>query len=67
MPADSTSSATPFNSRVSRRGTSVVFVDADGAPAPQLLRLQAVGIPVAVVRPGDDLAGALSARDARVA
>jgi uncharacterized protein (DUF58 family) len=52
---------------LSRRGTSVVFVDADGAPAPQLLRLQAVGIPVAVVRPGDDLAGALSARDARVA
>ncbi|HZT45070.1 MAG TPA: DUF58 domain-containing protein [Gaiellaceae bacterium] len=51
---------------LSRRGASVVYVDAAGAPAPQLLRLQAVGIPVAVVRPGDDLAAAL-APEARVA
>jgi hypothetical protein len=44
-----------------------VYVDAVGEPAPQLLRLQAAGIPVAVVRPGDDLAVALSAPEARVA
>jgi hypothetical protein len=34
---------------------------------PQLLRLQAVGIPVAVVRPGADLVEALSAREVQVA
>ena len=40
----------------------------DARPEPQLLRLQAAGIPVAVVRPGDDLAGALARqREARVA
>jgi uncharacterized protein (DUF58 family) len=52
---------------LSRRGTSVVYVESDPAPAPQLLRLQSVGIPVAVVRPGDDLVAALGAPEARVA
>jgi hypothetical protein len=52
---------------LSRRGVSVVYVDASGAPEPQLLRVQAVGIPLAIVRPGDDLAAALGAREARVA
>ncbi|MHB8470225.1 MAG: DUF58 domain-containing protein, partial [Gaiellaceae bacterium] len=51
---------------LSRRGVSVVYVGAP-TPEPQLLRLQAVGIPVAVVQPGGDLAAALSAREARVA
>jgi uncharacterized protein (DUF58 family) len=46
---------------LSRRGVSLVYVEAVPGPAPQLLRLQAVGIPVAVVRSGDDLAAALSA------
>ena len=44
---------------LSRRGTSLVYVEAEPGPAPQLLRLQSVGIPVAVVRPGEDLAAAL--------
>ncbi len=52
---------------LSRRGTSLVYVEADPRPAPLVLRLQSVGIPVAVVRPGDDLAAALGAREARVA
>ena len=52
---------------LSRRGASLVYVQASPAPEPQLLRLQAVGIPVAVVRTGDDLAHALGAREARVA
>jgi uncharacterized protein (DUF58 family) len=52
---------------LSRRGASLVYVEAEPGPVPQLLRLQAVGIPVAVVRPGDDLAAALEAREARVA
>lgn len=52
---------------LSRRGASLVFVDAGGEPQPQLLRLQAVGIPVAVVRAGADLSAALSGREARVA
>jgi uncharacterized protein (DUF58 family) len=48
-------------------GVSVVWVDAPsfaGRPTqvePELLRLQATGIPVAVVRAGQDLASALSA------
>ena len=46
---------------LSRRGVSLVYVDPDGRPQPSLLRLQAAGIPVAVVRSGDDLAAALSA------
>ncbi len=53
---------------LSRRAVSVVYVDptsfaaAPRRPEPALLRLQSVGIPVAVVRKGDDLAAALSAR-----
>lgn len=46
-----------------RRRVSLVFVDADSfaapariAPEPLLLRVQATGIPLAVVRRGDDLA-----------
>jgi len=51
-----------------RRRVSIVFVDPasfNGAARraePALLRLQAAGIPVAVVRAGDDLAAALSGR-----
>jgi hypothetical protein len=52
---------------LSRRGAAVVYVDATHEPAPQLLRLQAVGVPVAVVRPGGDLAAALSGAEAQVA
>jgi uncharacterized protein (DUF58 family) len=52
---------------LSRRGASVVHIAGDDAPQPQLLRLQTVGIPVAVVRPGDDLAAALGPREVRVA
>jgi len=53
---------------LARRRVSIVFVDAasfNGATLrrePALLRLQAAGIPVAVVRAGDDLAAALSDR-----
>jgi uncharacterized protein (DUF58 family) len=50
---------------LSRRGTSLVHVG--GAKEPQLLRLQSAGIPVAVVRPGDDLVDALAPKEARVA
>jgi len=52
---------------LSRRGTSLVYVEATPGPEPQLLRLQSAGIPVAVVRPGDDLAEALGGRRAQVA
>jgi uncharacterized protein (DUF58 family) len=52
---------------LSRRGASLVYVDTTGEPEPQLLRLQGVGIPVAVVRPGQNLRDALSAREVRVA
>ena len=51
----------------SRRGVSVVFVDAPsfarhpGPPEPGLLRLQSLGVPVTVLRRGDDLAARLSA------
>jgi hypothetical protein len=45
---------------LSRRGSSLVYIGADREP--QLLRLQTAGIPVAVVRPGDDLAAKLSAQ-----
>jgi hypothetical protein len=47
---------------LSRRKVSLVYVDpasfsgAARRPEPELLRLQAAGIPVAVVRAGDDLA-----------
>ncbi|HEY0416314.1 MAG TPA: DUF58 domain-containing protein [Gaiellaceae bacterium] len=52
---------------LSRRGVSLVYVEAVPGPQPQLLRLQAVGIPVAVVRARDDLAVALGSSEARVA
>lgn len=51
-------------------GVSVVWIDAAsfaGRPTrmePELLRLQAAGVPVAVVRAGEDLVGALSAGQA---
>jgi hypothetical protein len=51
---------------LSRRKVSVVFVDpasfngAPRRPEPVLLRLQAAGIAVAVIRSGDDLAASLS-------
>ena len=50
-----------------RRGVSVVYVDvasfrrAQAAPEPALLRLQAAGIPLAVLRRGDDLSAKLGA------
>ena len=52
--------------RLSRRAVSVVYVDPSSFAAasrraePALLRLQSVGIPVAVVRRGDDLRAVLS-------
>jgi uncharacterized protein (DUF58 family) len=52
---------------LSRRGVSLVYVEATPVPQPGLLRLQAAGIPVAVVRPGDDLATVLSADATRAA
>jgi uncharacterized protein (DUF58 family) len=52
---------------LSRRGVSLVYVETEPGPQPQLLRLQAVGIPVAVVHPEQDLAAALGASEARVA
>ena len=60
---------------LARRRTSLAYVDApsfaDGArerrPEPALLRLQAAGVPVAVVRRGDDLAAALGEPAAREA
>jgi hypothetical protein len=51
---------------ISRRQVSLVFVDPasfNGSPRslePGLLRLQAAGVPVSVVRAGDDLAACLS-------
>jgi uncharacterized protein (DUF58 family) len=58
-----------------RHSVSLVYVDAPSfgsAPAarvrrPELLRLQSVGIPVAVIRRGDDLAASLSAPRAAAA
>jgi uncharacterized protein (DUF58 family) len=44
-----------------RRHVSLVYVDGSGAREPGLLRLQAAGVPVAVVREGADLAAALGA------
>lgn len=59
---------------LTRRGVSLVYVDAAsfgpkgrGTPEPELLRLQAAGIAVAVVRRGDHLAATLSARPAEEA
>ncbi len=53
---------------LSRRGASLVYVQTtpEPEPEPQLLRLQAVGIPIAIVRTGDDLAAALGTRAERV-
>ena len=53
--------------QLSRRGTALVYVAATHEPEPLLLRLQSVGIPVAVVRRGDDLREALSVPEVRVA
>jgi uncharacterized protein (DUF58 family) len=44
---------------LSRRPTSLVYLDTSGEPEPALLRLQSAGIPVAVLRPGNDLAAVL--------
>ena len=52
---------------LSRRGASLVYVEIEPRPEPQLLRLLAAGIPVAVVRPGDDLAASLAGHEVRVA
>jgi len=52
---------------LSRRGASLVYVEIDPRPEPQLLRLLAAGIPVAVVRPGGDLAASLAGHEVRVA
>jgi uncharacterized protein (DUF58 family) len=48
--------------RMGHRQVSLVYADGAELPQPGLLRLQAAGIPVAVVRAGDDLATALSGR-----
>lgn len=54
---------------LSRRNVSLVYVDpasfngAGRKPEPSLLRLQAAGVPVAVVRAGDDLAAKLEGED----
>jgi hypothetical protein len=57
-----------------RRAVSLVYVDAPsfaekgrGRPETDLLRLQAAGVAVAIVRRGDDLAAALSAPPAEEA
>jgi uncharacterized protein (DUF58 family) len=44
-----------------RRNTALVYVDGAHDREPPLLRLQAAGVAVAVVREGDDLAGVLGA------
>jgi uncharacterized protein (DUF58 family) len=50
---------------LTRRPVALVYVEPEsfagraGRPVPELLRLQAAGVPIAVVRRGDDLAGAL--------
>jgi uncharacterized protein (DUF58 family) len=49
---------------LSRRGVSLVYL---GPKEPLLLRLQAAGIPVAVIATGADLGSALSSSEARVA
>jgi hypothetical protein len=54
---------------LTRRAVALVHVEAEsfaGAPRrpePELLRLQAAGVPVAVVRQGDDLVAALRGAD----
>jgi hypothetical protein len=55
---------------LSRRGVALVYVDpasfggAEPEPEPLLGRLRAAGIPVSLVRSGDDLAAALAAQPA---
>jgi hypothetical protein len=55
---------------LSRRKVSLVYVDpasfngAQRVPEPALLRLQAAGIPVAVLRAGDELAARLEGEHA---
>jgi uncharacterized protein (DUF58 family) len=44
-----------------RRNTALVYVDGVREPVPALLRLQAAGVAVAVLREGDDLARVLGA------
>ena len=44
-----------------RRNTALVYVDGAGAREPALLRLEAAGVPVAVLRVGDDLRAVLGA------
>ena len=48
--------------RIARRLVSVVLADGVGTQAPGLVRLQAAGVPVAVVREGESLAVALGQR-----
>jgi uncharacterized protein (DUF58 family) len=50
---------------LSRRGTALVFVDVARRPVPGLLRLRSAGIPLAVLREGDDLAAVLGAQPVR--
>jgi uncharacterized protein (DUF58 family) len=52
---------------LSRRGTALVFVDAARRPAPGLLRMRSAGVPIAVLREGDDLAAVLGAPPVREA
>ena len=58
---------------LSRHGVALVYVEPasfagrEAKPEPLLLRLQAAGIPVAVVHHGADLAAALTAQEAQVA
>ncbi|MDQ5820944.1 MAG: DUF58 domain-containing protein, partial [Actinomycetota bacterium] len=59
---------------LNRRGVSLVYVDSSsfgpkgrGGPEPELLRIQAAGVAVAIVRRGDDLARALSGSAAQEA
>jgi len=48
--------------RMGRRQVSLVYADGEALPQPGLLRLQAAGVPVAIVREDDDLAAALGGR-----
>jgi uncharacterized protein (DUF58 family) len=48
--------------RIARRQVSVVYADGSRSPEPALLRLQAAGVPVAVVREGESLAVSLGER-----
>jgi hypothetical protein len=48
--------------RIARRQVSLVYADGTSDREPGLLRLQAAGVPVAIVREGADLAAALGER-----